>query len=68
MDEVNVENITDQLLKRSQDAIWQLECWIQKQENDVNNNSTAINNNIDDSLTINKAKDKQQQYVNQLKS
>lgn len=69
IDEVNVENITDQLLKRSQDAIWQLECWIKKQENDVNNNnSTSIPNTVEDPHTIKEAKHKQQQYVKQLKS
>ena len=76
VDEVTVENITDQLLKRSQDAIWQLECWIQKQENDVNISTTLLSddnnnnhsNNAIDSQAINVAKQKQQLYVKQLKS
>ncbi|KAK5960001.1 Vac17p PWA37_002837 [Arxiozyma heterogenica] len=62
MDQTMVENITDQLLKRSEDAIWQLERWIQKQEDQVN----KYNNITDDSMRC--AKEKQQQYYDQLKS
>lgn len=62
MDQITVENITDQLLKRSEDAIWQLERWIQKQEDQVN----KYNNITDDSMRC--AKEKQQQYYDQLKS
>lgn len=76
MDQSTVENITDQLLKRSEDAIWHLECWIRKQEDQVNkynndNNhekSDSDRDNGNDSDSMRCAKEKQQQYYDQLKS
>ena len=70
MDQSTVENITEQLLKRSEDAIWQLECWIRKQEDQINkyNNDTEFKDCTAHNDSMVYAKERQQLYYKQLKS